>query len=311
VDGARWRNRSTLPVVVVTALFMTGIAPGALSAGIHPLSQSAAECNAKSPFAAARAAIGPLNTRGSAARAQSQLGKRGELTGRLLNVPIAAGAGLSVALPAESWVGPAVGNLVIYTRHTPATGSEVRAVNLIDGCDVRLAAPSEIERSAVLDPSAAALYVHSVMVQTRADAGVVRHDLASGTASQVVAPLRPTDDFGPIFGTDLRWSAGGDALAVQSCGFIACLTRVLDIQSGGVSTYATGGQGQLIGLTRRHLVTYASCPGLPCAVLSADLSSGAVTVLADDAFGATVASTTTGNARASIQTAAGIVEIDQ
>jgi hypothetical protein len=262
-------------------------------------------------MSAARAAIGPLNTRGNAARAQSQLGKRGELTGRLLNVPMPAGAALSVALPVESWVGSAVGSLVLYARHTPGTGSEVRAVNLLDGCDVRLAAPSEIARSAVLDPSATALYVHSVGVTTRADAGVVRHDLASGAVTQVVPPLRPNEEFGPIFGTELRWSAGGDALAVQSCGFQECLTRVLDTTSGAVTTYATEGQGQLIGLTRRHLVTYADCPGLPCAVVSADLSSGGVTVLAEEAFGVTVAPRAGGIAKASVETAAGIVEIDQ
>jgi hypothetical protein len=263
-----------------------------------------------SPAGAARAALGPLNARAGLARAQSQLGKRGELTGRLLTIPNAAGPEQSIALPVESSVAPAAGNLVVYTRHTPTTGSEVRALNVADGCDIQLAAPAEIVRSAVLDPTATALYVHSVTRVDRSDAGVTRHDLATGIATQVVPPLRPSEDFGPIFGTELHWSVAGDSLAVQSCGFNECLTRVLN-GAASLATYDAAGQGQFIGLTRGHLITFASCPGLPCGVLSADLSSGAVTVLADEGFAATLTPTGGGNARLQIQTSSGSVEIDQ
>lgn len=312
MDRARWRNRTALPTLLVTALLLTAIAPPAFSAGLLPQAHGpATDCATQPPAAAARAARGRLNARAAVARSHPQLGKRGELVGRVLTVPASGGAALSIALPVESWVAPATGDLILYTRHTPATGSEVRALNLADGCDVRLAAPNEIVRSAVLDPSATSVFVHSVTRAQRADAGVTRFDLVTEVASQVVPPLAASDTFGPIFGTELRWSVAGDALAVQSCGFRECLTRVLDQPSEALSTYDRGGQGQFIGLTRSHLVTFAGCPGLPCAVLSTSLSSTDVVVLADEAFAVTLTPTGAGDARLHIQTAAGIVEIDQ
>ena len=102
-----------------------------------------------------------------------------------------------------------------------------------------------------------------------------RFDLASGATALVVPPLRPSDDFGPIFGTELHWSVDGSHLAVQSCGFSLCLTRVLDAASGVLATFDEDSQGAFIGLTVDHLLTYGECPGLPCEVVSTDLGTGA------------------------------------
>jgi hypothetical protein len=310
VDRARWRNRIALPTLLATALVLTAIAPPAFSAGVRVPGPPAPQCGAVSPAGAAKAALGPSNARARGARAQSQLGNRGELTGRVLMIPGSAGPAMSITLPVESSVTPATGSLVLYTRHTQAGGSEVRALNVGDGCDVQLAAPAEIVRGAVLDPTATAVYVHSVTRADRADAGVTRHDLVTGVASLVVPPFRPSEDFGPIFGTELRWSVAGDSLAAQSCGFVECLTRVLN-PAGQLATYGASGQGQFIGLTRGHLITFGSCPGLPCEVLSADLQSGDVTVLAVEGFAASLTPTIGGDARLQIQTANGTVEIEQ
>ena len=308
---ARWRDRVGLPALLLIALMSTAVTPAAMTAGLRPAAISGVDCRAVTPAAVARDALDPPRGRGGSARVLAQLAKRGELTGRVLSAQTAAGAALSIALPVESFVGPTQGDLVVYTRNAPATGSEVRALSLVSGCDTKLASPSEIVRSAVLDPKASAAYVHSVTRIGRADAGVTRYDLATGVAIQALPPLRPADDFGPIFGTDLEWSTGGDALAVQSCGFSSCLTRVLNVATGSLSTFDEPGQGAFIGLTADHLVTFADCLGLPCAVLSADVRTGAVSVLAAEASSATVVPAADGHAVVSIQTPAGNLEVLQ
>jgi hypothetical protein len=218
------------------------------------------------------------SNRGLEASGRSQLGKRGELIGRALNARTASGAQVAVALPVESFVGEAVDDLVVYTQYTVATGSQVRALDLASGCNTLLAAPAEIVRSAVLSPDGASLYVHSVKRSGRADAGVTRFDLAAGTATSVVPGLLPNDRLGPIFGTSLQFSEDGGALAVQSCGFGECLTRVLNVVSGAVRTYDAPGQGEFISLDDVHLLTYAACGAMPCDVITTELATADVEV---------------------------------
>jgi hypothetical protein len=69
--------------------------------------------------------------------------------------------------------------------------------------------------------------------------------------------------FGVTFSTALRWSLDGDGLAVQSCGLVACRTRVLELAGGAIETFADESQGQIIGLTAGKLVTFDACPDLP------------------------------------------------
>jgi hypothetical protein len=254
--------------------------------------------------------MAPSNGSTASASVRGQLNASGELVGRSLTAQSGSNAPLSVALPTESFVGAPSGDVVVYTRHTPTSGSEVRALNAVTRCDVRLAAPVEIVRSAVLDKTATALFVHIVTRATRADAGVVRYELQSGSASQALAPLQPAAEFGPIFGTELRWSTDGKALAVQSCGFSACLTRVLDLWTGSIREYAAPGQGAFIALSAEHLVTFAACGGTPCNVLSTALGSGEVVVLAADATDVQV-SPAGSAASLIIHTTAGKVEVTQ
>ena len=311
MSRARWRNRFGPPILLMTALFSTFVTPAALSAGLSPAAPVAIDCRNVTSVSVARAVLNGSSGRAAVARIQPQIAKRGELTGRVLSAQTAAGSAISIALPVESFVGPAVGDLVLYTRHSAETGSEVRAVSLVSGCDVRLAAPGEIVRSAVLDPLASSVYVHSVSRSGRADAGVARYDLATGKAVQALAPVRTPDRFGLIFGTELRWDMAGDRLAVQSCGFSRCLTRVLDVASGQVSTFDSVRQGAFIGLTETHLITFAGCHGLPCDVLSTDLATGSVSSLATEAFSAQLEASGAGTAALSIETSAGVVEVIQ
>lgn len=312
MDRARWRDRIfPLAVLLMTAILLTAVAPAAMSAGLRVAAPPSLDCGAVTPAAAAKGALAASRGRQHAARVQANITTRGELTGRLLSLQTSAGSGISVALPVESSVSPARGDLVIYTRHAMQTGSEVRAVNLETGCDTRLAAPSEIVRSAVLDPGGTGLYVHSVTRNGRQDAGITRYELASGEATLAMGPLPPSADFGPTFGTQLEWSLDGTALAVQSCGLESCRTRILDTGTSGTTTYAAPGQGALIGVTADHLVTFAECPGEPRPVLSTDLATGAVSVLADDAFAASLGTNADGRSVVTIHTRAGSIEVDQ
>ncbi|MEP7158742.1 MAG: hypothetical protein ABI797_04900, partial [Chloroflexota bacterium] len=192
-----------------------------------------------------------------------------------------------------------------------ATGSSIHLVDLADGCDKVAAAPAQIVRSAVLDASGSGLYVHSVSKNGRRDNGVARLDLASGNTTTVVPPLAPNDAFGPTFGTQLAWSVDGAALAVQSCGFAACRTRVLSVGSGAIATFDAPGQGAFIALTDSHLVTFGDCLGLPCAVLSIELANGMRTTLAESASSVTVTPGTNADATLSIETAEGKTEVVQ
>ena len=306
---ARWCYRVGPPsILVLTAMLVTAAIPTPFAAAVTP---TRVDCRSLAASAAARSAL--TSTAGSvpSVSVQSQLGTRGDLTGRTLTAQSGLSTAMAVSLPSESFVGLPAGDLVVYTRYSSTTGSEVRALNPVTRCDVRLVAPPEIVRSAVLDRLATSAYVHSVTRVIRADAGVIRYDLPSGASTQVVDPLPQDDAFGRIFGTELRWSIDGSALAVQSCGFRACLTRVLDTSDGGVTTYDAAGQGAFIALTAERLVTYAACSGLPCAVLSTDLTTGAVSVLADEAFATRAIPTGADSVTLSMETDAGNVEVLQ
>jgi len=311
MDRAQWRDRAALSALLLIAMSSTAVTPAALSAGLRPPAAASVDCRTVPPAAAARGALASQNTRSASVRVQAQVARRGELTGRVLTAQGSAGAPHSIALPVESFVGPTVGDLIVYTRHSAATGSEVRALNLANGCDIRLATPTEIVRSAVMDATATSVYVHSVKRGSRADAGVVRYDLVTGRPDTLLPPLSAPEGFGPIFGTDLRWDVGDDTLAVQSCGFRRCLTRLVDIGTGEVTTFDQLGQGAFIALTSEHLLTFADCPGMPCAVLSTNLASGSVSVVAEDAYSAAVGTTGAAGTILVINTAAGQMELVQ
>ena len=238
------------------------------------------------------------------------MSSRGELVGRSLRLAGARYGPLTVELPAESFVGRRSGDAVVYTRSGGGKSSEVHVVDVATGCDTIVARPGNIVRSAIIGPDASTIYVHSVARGTRRDAGVTRHDLATGAQTTVVPALEASRRLGRIHGTELRWSVDGSALTVHSCGFAECVARVLDVASGQLTTIDETGIGALIGTTDRKLVTYAACPGLPCSVLAHDLESGAPDVVADEAFEAQLSSQVDGRALLTIQTSAGTMEVE-
>lgn len=306
---ARFSGRVGPPIaLVLPAMLLTASLPAPFATAAPAASR--VDCNAVTPMAAARAAIAPSGTSVASASVRAQLNGMGELVARSLTADSGTGTPIAISLPTESFVGRPQGDLVVYTLYTSTSGSEVRAVNAHTRCDIRLAAPEGIVRSAVLDQTATALFVHGVTRGARADAGVVRHELQSGSAAQVVPPLTPPADFGPVFGTELRWSVDGNALAVQSCGLHACLTRILDLRTGAITAYTMPDQGAFVALSDAHLITYAACGGLPCAVLSTDLKTGSVAVLASGARDVQ-ASAMRSAVSLAILTSAGVIEVIQ
>jgi hypothetical protein len=310
-----WRRRlsvllvtSTLPLVAAGAQLAPGpLLPAAFAA--HRLAVGG-DCSAVDPSTAGAAALRPLPP-SLELNLADQLDSAGELVGRRLELTTATGSPSSVDLPVESSVAEPIGELLVYTEVPTGALSEIHGLDLVSGCDTLLATNDEVVRSAVIDPAGSALYVHSVSRAGRDDIGILRIDLLTGRGTSVMPPLPDSDAMGPTFGTGLYWSSAGDALAVQSCGFSSCRTRVIDVSSGAVSTYDAAGQGQFIGLTARHLVTYADCPGLPCAVLSARLAGGQVASVASGALNAALVRDAAGRDLLRIETATAIEEVEQ
>ena len=96
----------------------------------------------------------------------------------------------------------------------------------------------------------------------------------------MLAPIADDGRFGKTFATEFTWDVAGDRLAVQSCGELACRTRVVAPRGGSSAFLDDPDLGPIIGLDGDRLVTYASCRGLPCPIVSSDLGSGQRRVLA-------------------------------
>ncbi len=315
MDRARWRNRFGPPSIVLGTALLLSAATAAGSIGTASVAAgrgqppSAAVCPPPTAVAQSRNRQGPSGH--GRLTLDEVMTAGGELIGRSLHVDTEAG-GSAITLPTESFIGQPAGDLLVYTSYTAAAaGSTVHLVDLATGCDVIAVSVAEIVRSALIDPRGISIYIHSVTRLGRRDNGVQRFDLASSASTPVVPPLPPSDDFGPTFATELRWSLDGDALAVQSCGFEACRTRVLNVAARSIATFDAPGQGALIGLTEQHLLTFGACGGLPCSVISTDLSTAATTLLADAAWSAALAAGPGGTGIITIDTAAGTTEVVQ
>lgn len=286
-QAGRWSNFAPPSLVLTTGLLIAIMFPAAMAAG------------PPAPRAAIRSAMCPADgldlprlaggeTASTADLKVEPAMSNGVFTGRRLIVQPRAGLPSQIALPAESFVAPPIGDVVVYGSHKSATGSEVRAISLQDGCHALLARPDHVVRSAVLDPSGKALYVHAVSAIDRRDMGVTRHDLSSGTRGVVVAPPSASDAIGPTFATELRWSVEGDALAVQSCGYSACRTRVLDVATGEVQAFDNPPHGQLVGLTAGTIYALEAGHSAPCSLLAIDRAGGPTTSVFNDALSASL-----------------------
>jgi hypothetical protein len=186
-------------------------------------------------------------------------------------------------LPAESFAAGPFGRIVLVGTDD-GTASRLLAIDVAEQCAWDVGGESAVIRRATIDPTGTTIYEMRVDRTTRADLGIWSRALdGSPPATPFLEPISADERFGPTFTTELAWELAGAALVVQSCGEVACRTRVVELASGAVQTVAKPELGALLGVDGDRLVTYAACPGLPCAVVSTDLSTGARSVLTDAA----------------------------
>jgi hypothetical protein len=255
---------------------------GGTKAGAAAAAPTTAKAAPAKP-AATIAPCPPLNVArqaplGASFQLDGVLSRNGEQVGLRLTIRPAQAAAVAIALPADSFAGDGTGGWLLYGKAVRG-GSEVHAVDLAGGCDMRLVRLAGVARGALLDAGASNLYVHSVDAATRADGGVTRVALPTGEATTVVPPFIAGEEFGPVFATGLLWSSDGAALAVQSCGALACATRLLDVASGAVTAYGVP-HGELIGVSGEWLYALAFGDARPVPLLAIERAGGAVQVVA-------------------------------
>ena len=216
---------------------------------------------------------------------------QGSLTGWTVTIGAPNARSMSMDLPPASFIsGPNQGNLLATVED--GTQSTVRVIDTAARCSRSLRITGSIARRAVFMPDGGTALVHLLERGTRVDLGIWRVPLDGSRPSRLIAPptsaaLR-TSGISRVWSTDLRLSADGSRLAVQSCDPDSCLTRVLDLATGVVVTTIGGEHGSVIGILGQVLITRAACPGLPCDILGWDLRTGQSKTIATGTSGAAV-----------------------
>jgi hypothetical protein len=183
-----------------------------------------------------------------------------------------------MALAAEAFAaGPFGGTVLVGTddgRRSTLSLLDVRA-----GCAWSLGAERDVVRRATLTPAGDAVLETRVDRVTRADRGVWRRPLDGAPSRRILTPIAPDGRFGRTWTTALAWSSDGASLAVQTCGEVACRTRLLDPATGHTRLMADPSLGELVGLSPDRLVVRGACRGLPCPIVSIRLPDGGTSVL--------------------------------
>lgn len=199
----------------------------------------------------------------------------GALVGQRLAV---GGPGLArprfVDLAVESFAaGPFDGRVLVGTDD--GRRSELSLIDVAGGCVRSLGTSTDVIRRATLAPDGTAIVEMRVDRASRSDLGVFRRGLGpDDPATRILDPIDPDPAFGPTWTTELAWSLDGGTLVVQSCGAIACRTRVADPTGRAVVLMADPGDGDLVGLADGRLVVHEACGGLPCGLVSIDVATG-------------------------------------
>lgn len=211
---------------------------------------------------------------------------RGSLAGQRLAIGIGSDRH-RLALPPESFAAGPYGRVVLVGADD-GRRSRLRAIDLTLGCAWIVADEAAVVRRATVSPDGATLLEMRVDRTSRADLGIWLRPLDQRQPPRrILPPIPPDGRFGRTWSTEFAWSVDGDRIAVQSCGLVACRTRLLDPGTGRADLVAEPDLGPIVGLTRDRLVVYRACRGFPCPVVSVDPVTGRRAVVSE-ASGAAV-----------------------
>ena len=142
------------------------------------------------------------------------------------------GAPATVSLPPESFAAGPFGDLILVGEDD-GVASRLSTFDAGAGCRAPVDATADVIRRATVSPDGSTLYEARVARHDRADLGIWSRPLdGSVPARRVLPPPAADGRFGRTWSTELAWSAEGDRLAVQSCGEMACRTRLFDPSDG-------------------------------------------------------------------------------
>lgn len=273
---SRWLRWIGPGVVALGALGF--IASTTIGAGAGPWAPLACAGPPTDRIAAARetTAAAPADLRGAPwFRLDPLLDAAGALHGRRLTLGLdGKRTARNLDLAAESFAAGPFGRLILAGSDDGAT-SRLQAIDLASDCAWAVGDEGSVIRRATIDPAGTSVYEMRVDRASRADLGIWRRPMdGSAPARRVLEPLPADGRFGRTFSTEFTWSIGGDRLAVQSCGEVACRTRVITPDGGPTMTLETPDLGLLVGLDGDRVVTYEACRGLPCPIVSTDLLTG-------------------------------------
>jgi hypothetical protein len=284
---------------VVAIVAVGSVASTAAGAGQRPWTEAACTDEPGSRTAAAQSsgAIGLGDLRLQPwFRQDPHLDRSGALDGQRLAVGLDGDRSSRILdLPAESFAAGPFGRVVLVGSDDGNT-SQLVALDVSNACSWTVDAEiGAVIRRATIDPEGETVYEMRVDRTTRADLGIWARPLdGSRPATQVIGPIDPDDRFGRTFSTEFSWDLAGNRLVIQSCGDVACRTRVHDPAGGPMAVVAEADLGTIVGLAGDDLVTYAACKGWPCPVILVNVETGGRHVLAEAAGVAILAATAEG-----------------
>ena len=284
----RWFGPGLLAVVAVGLVGSTAIGAG-IRVASTPRDWAPRACPGTpgESGAAARdpSPVGPADLRAAPwFRIDPIAGDDGSLRGqRLVLGRVADPVARTLDLSAESFAAGPFGRIVLVGSDDGST-SRLAAIDLQGGCSWTIGTDRDVIRRATIDPSGTFVYEMRVDRSTRADLGIWRRGVdTTQPAVRVLAPIGPDARFGRTFSTEFTWDDAGGRLAIQSCGEVSCRTRVIAPGSDRMQSLDAPDLGLLVGLDGDRVVTYMSCRGLPCPIVSTDLSTGRRRLLANEA----------------------------
>jgi hypothetical protein len=295
--GRRWARWLGPPIVLgAVALVLSQLHAGAEAGGRTtppPVGVCAASPLVTDAAGRPRRDAGP----GSWWTLGERLDAHGAMAGRRLAVGRGGATTFALDLPVEAVASGPVGGVVVLAADVDQR-SEIRLVSVGGACSWLVGSSGDVVRGAILDPRDGSVLAHLVSRAARDDVGTWRFGGAGEAALGPPTLVAPALDAGmldgPAWVTDVRLDTTARLLAVQSCTDRGCLTRVFDLESSAAAPVVLRGasagtaQGPMLGFANGKLLTWAACPGYPCAVQAWDLASGTSSIVLDRAEGAAV-----------------------